>query len=53
MLKIKLDSAVYMEEDAGDEFSEGTWNMFKFVWSALQLVGKDNMVRVLRVRQVT
>lgn len=31
MLKIKLDSAAYVEEDAGVEFSEGTWNMFKFV----------------------
>lgn len=52
MLKIKLDSAVYMEEDAGGEFSEGIWDEFKFVWSALQVVGKENMVKVLGVRQV-
>lgn len=50
MLKIKLDSAVYMEEDAGDEFSGRTWNVFKFLWSALQGVGKENMVKVLGVR---
>lgn len=39
-----------MEEDAGDEFSEGAWNVFKFVWSALQVVGKENLVKVLWVR---
>lgn len=50
MLKIKLDSAVCMEEDAGDEFSEGTWNVFKFVWSALQVVRKENMVECVEVK---
>lgn len=48
MLKIKLDSAVYMEEDAGDKFSEGTWS--GFVWSAPQVVGKEKMVKVFGVK---
>lgn len=35
---------------SGDEFIEGSWNVLKFVWSALQVVRKENRVKVLGVR---